>query len=999
MKKILFLVLFTAGYFSLAAQNVSVIREQSEHYASFGQQSDLYWDSLRISEGAPVTNTSVQGRNANSCNLNKRVFGWHPYWVGSVYNNYQWNLLSDFCYFDYTVSPNTGNNTNASFAWTTSAAVTAAINNGVDVHICATMFGSHSTFWASSTAQQTFISNIISLLQARNGKGVNIDFEGMGSADRTPFTSFMQNLSTQLHTAISGSELSMALYAVDWSNTFDIAALVPYVDLFVIMGYDYYWGGSSTAGPDDPLYNFDPGYNRTLSRSITFYMAQGMPQNKLLLGLPYYGREWETVGSTIPSATTGNYTATKTYATMRNNVNGYYSNPVWDPVSFSMYYPYQVASAWRQLFCEEAYGLRARFDVVNQRGLGGIGIWALGYDDGYPDFWNAISDKFSDCAIVPCSDTLWDMGGPGRNYYDSENFTTVISPNGASSVSLTFSQFDVELNYDTLFIYNGANTSAPLIGAYTGTNSPGTVFSTGPSITIRFQADNSTTRPGWTAIWNCVMDNVSPTTQITSPSNWITQDFQVSFTDTDNIGGTGIEKSFFQVADYNGSEWRSNDTRGFFNDDFDLQTINPQWTIATGTWNANASGKLEQSDEALTNTNVYAPLTQNLSNRYLYHWQGAITGTGNNRRAGFHFFCDNPSLTNRGNSYFVWFRVDQGTLEFYKVVNDVFTLQSSVAMTTVAGQWYDWKVTYDRITGEIAVYQDNIFIGSWTDPSPYANGNSISFRSGNSNWQVDDFRVYRSRTMNAAQMITVGNCASCDMRYENTGPSMPAGKIRSLANDSAHNFSLIGQSDVNIDWTAPIMPSVILDGTAADIDTTFVLTQLDANWALAVDTNSGVAQYWFAVGTTAGDSDAVAWTSNGNANAVTTPLILTPGQWYYFIVRAENNAGLISGNVQSDGQVAEISAGIDNENSELQLNAYPNPFDDQLFIRVTNPGILDAVLNIRDAAGRIVFTQVLAMEHSGSAMLRVDVSAMAAGIYFAELKTAEGTKTIQLIRR
>jgi GH18 family chitinase len=213
-------------------------------------------------------------------------------------------MLSDFCYFDYAVSPTTGNNTNASFAWATSAAVTAAISNSVNVHFCATLFGSHSTFWGSSTAQQTFITNAINLLNSRPGSnGINIDFEGMGSADKAPFTAFMTSLCNQVHAANSNYKVTMALYAVEWgNNTFDIAALNPLVDNFIIMGYDYYYSGSTTAGPEAPLYNFQTTYNYTLAKSITHYLNKGATKSKLLLGLPWYGREWETVASTAPSA-------------------------------------------------------------------------------------------------------------------------------------------------------------------------------------------------------------------------------------------------------------------------------------------------------------------------------------------------------------------------------------------------------------------------------------------------------------------------------------------------------------------------------------------------------------------------------------------------------------------------------------------------------------------------------------------------------------------------
>ncbi len=998
MKRKLFITLAFAGFISIcSAQNSSVVQEQSQNYSSYGQQNDHFWDSLRTTEGMPVVSVP-QNRDVNVCSLNKRVFGWHPYWVGSVYTNYQWNLLSDLCYFDYSVSPTTGNNTNASFAWNTSAAVTAAIANGVNTHICATLFSSHSTFLASSTAQQTFINNIISLLQTRGGNGVNIDFEGMGASNSAPFTAFMISLSNQLHAAIPGSTVSICLYAVDWSAVFDIPTLNSYVDLFTVMGYDYYWSGSTTAGPEDPLYNFQTSYNYTLTKSITYYLKQGMTPSKLILGLPYYGREWETVSLTAPSTTTGAYTATKTFAVVKTNASGYYSNPLWEANSFSTYFSFTVGASLRQCWCDNAYSMRKRFDIVNQRNIGGIGIWALGYDDGYSDYWNAISDKFTDCSVVPCSDTIYDMGGPTRNYYDVENYTTTISPANASSVSLAFSAFDVELNFDSLWIYNGPNTASPLIGVYTGTNSPGTVSSTNPSITIRFKSDNNTTRPGFMAIWNCTMDNISPTTSITPPPAWVTQNFNANFTDADNVGGSGLQKSFYQVSGYNGTEWRANDARGFLNDDFDLQTLNPQWTVATGTWLANASGALEQNNEALANTNCYAPLTQNLSNRYLYHFQGKINGTGSNRRAGIHFFCDNATLPNRGNNYFVWFRADQSVCEFYKTTNDVFSLMYSVPMTVAINTWYDYKVTYDRISGEIVVYQNDNFVGSWTDPTPIANGNSVSFRSGNCNWQIDNFQVFRSRFPNAATTVNVGNCPTCDMQFENPNPATPAGRIRSINNDNAHNISTIVQTNVNVDWTVPVMP-IILDGTAADIDTTFNLTQLQANWASAVDPNSGVASYWFAVGTTSGDSNVVAWTNNAMLQNSTTPVTLTPGQWYYFNVRAWNNAGLVSGNIPSDGQVADLGLGIFTNEHSANLEAFPNPFSDILNIRVTSPSALDGTITMNDLSGRIISQQEVKFTQAGIAIFPMDVSGISAGVYFVTLQFGIQKNTIRVIHQ
>ncbi|MGV2480611.1 UNVERIFIED_CONTAM: hypothetical protein IGO34_27870, partial [Salmonella enterica subsp. enterica serovar Weltevreden] len=85
----------------------STIQEQSSHYRSYGFAQESQWDSLRTTEqgNALPYSSALRAVSSGSCTLTKKVYGWHPYWVGSVYTNYDWDLLSDFCYFDYSVSP------------------------------------------------------------------------------------------------------------------------------------------------------------------------------------------------------------------------------------------------------------------------------------------------------------------------------------------------------------------------------------------------------------------------------------------------------------------------------------------------------------------------------------------------------------------------------------------------------------------------------------------------------------------------------------------------------------------------------------------------------------------------------------------------------------------------------------------------------------------------------------------------------------------------------
>lgn len=622
-------------------------------------------------------------------------------------------------------------------------------------------------------------------------------------------------------------------------------------------------------------------------------------------------------------------------------------------------------------------------------------------------FYQLINPTPGATTYTAATGIFYDSGGQAGDYQDDERIITTIAPTNATSLTVNFNSFNAENTWDYLYVYDGNSINAPLIGYYTGTNNPGTIVASGGSLTFEWRSDCATVAPGWEATWSSnstpppQADNTSPTTQVAVAGIWQTQDFSASFTEADNAGGSGLEKSYYQVIDYDGSDWRANYTQGFFSDNFDLATIHPDWTSATGTWAIN-SGVLEQNDENLANTNIYAPLTQNLSNRYLYHWAGKIDGTGSNRRAGFHFFCDNPTATNRGNSYFVWFRVDQSVCEWYEVINDTFYLRNSVAMTVNANQWYDWKVIYDRITGKISVYQDNFYVGDWTDSSPLASGDYISFRSGNSNWQINNFKVYRSRYSNQPLNVTVGNCPSCELRYQNTNPSTPAGRVKSIVTDSAGNLSAVSYIDVNVDWTVPTPIDTVIDAYGTDIDTSQAPATLWGDWSLSNDPNSGLSRYWYAIGTSPCDTNVVAWTSNWGFDTVTVNnLTLTAGQWYYFSVKSEDGAGLMTPCYSSDGVLVDWTlSAFTTVSGAITANAGPNPFAQSSTLSYSLETNSKVRIVLYDNAGRQI---VLADENqsAGNHVLEINSAELnlSSGLYFISIQTEKDQLVVPLVHK
>lgn len=877
---------------SFSARTQGIHASQLSYYNSLGNSEAQFYESLPYDTLGPVVK---QG-----CDLNKMVYGWHPYWVGSAYQNYQWDLLSHLSFFSYEVDYTTGNAV-STHGWATSAAVNAALTSGnTKVTLCVTLFANHTSFLTNATAKQNLIDNLISLITTRGAHGVNIDFEGLPSSQASNFANFMVSLANQMHAAIPGSEVSTVLYSVDWNSVFNFSIMEPAVDYYIIMGYDYYYSGSSTAGPNDPLFHFGSTYNYSLSRSITDYLKVGCPLDKLILGLPYYGREWSTTSLTVPSGTTATGVS-RTYSYIQNNSSGYYStaNHSYENDSQSDMYLFMNGSTPKQCFITEEDAFDKRLKHVLQTGIGGIGIWALGYDDGYMNLWNSIEDNLTECYSDPCAGTIHDFGGPNKNYYNSENYTWTIAPPNATSMDINFSLFDVELNYDYLYIYDGNSIASTQIpgSPFSGTNSPGTFTTSGGAVTFRFTSDISTVKPGFLATYTCNQDNILPSTIISALNNWQTVDFTVNYTDTDN---SLIDNRFSLITDNDGALKSGNRSLGYLYEDFSTVITN-QWTIGLGNWSI-TSGKLLQSSDTEGNSACNATLNQSSSIVYVYNWKGKIGGSGSNRRAGLHFFCSDPTLPNRGDSYLVYWRVDSDKCQIYRSTGDNLVLQTDDVVLVDPDIEYDFKIIYNPANGEVKAYLNNQLCSSWIDPSPISNGNSVSWRSGNCTFNVDDVKVFQSR--GTSQTISIGSPTS-QVRYQNVNPTSPNCTIYSLVIDDAGNFSPIVNEQFNIDWTEPASVNVN-DGFASDINSFVTPTEISANWTSSSDQHSDLVEYFVAVGTSIGATDIVSFTSNGLQLSKTfAGLSLTFGQTYYISVKSVNGAGLESLVSCSNGQTLE----------------------------------------------------------------------------------------------
>lgn len=105
--------------------------------------------------------------------------------------------------------------------------------------------------------------------------------------------------------------------------------------------------------------------------------------------------------------------------------------------------------------------------------------------------------------VIHTSGTMFtDDGGAFSNYSSDKTTVYTFIPNQSSEVCrLTFESFDLEEDFDYLYVYNGTSVSAPLLGVFTGSTLPVSVTSTAKSgaLTVKFIADPAVTGAGWIA--------------------------------------------------------------------------------------------------------------------------------------------------------------------------------------------------------------------------------------------------------------------------------------------------------------------------------------------------------------------------------------------------------------------------------------------------------------------------------------------------------------------
>ncbi|MBK8227637.1 MAG: hypothetical protein IPK70_10735 [Flavobacteriales bacterium] len=117
--------------------------------------------------------------------------------------------------------------------------------------------------------------------------------------------------------------------------------------------------------------------------------------------------------------------------------------------------------------------------------------------------------------LVISGSNFFDSGGAAGQYVNNEFSTYTFCPSTPGEViTLTFTSFQTEANFDFLTVFNGPTIASPIIGGpFSGAVAPGTFSGTlinGGCLTIRWTSDFSVLGNGWSAIIRCGLPQPPP---------------------------------------------------------------------------------------------------------------------------------------------------------------------------------------------------------------------------------------------------------------------------------------------------------------------------------------------------------------------------------------------------------------------------------------------------------------------------------------------------------
>lgn len=254
---------------------------------------------------------------------------------------------------------------------------------------------------ANATKRQQMVTSCWNLVRSTGFNGLDLDWEHPvtggepdtpgTAADAANYVTLLQNLRSAMQ---PGEDLTIALNATDYVyNNLQLGNMAAQLDSLYLMTYDFWGSWDTKAYHHTHLYSTSQDvYQNSASEAGLDAIAAGVPANKVVLGVAFYGRGWQNVaaGSTNGIGQAGSAGFDKTYDQIKALIgtSGYVR--YWDDVAKAPYL--YNGSTWigyddNQSACEKA-------TFIKNNNMGGVIGWEITQNLANDDLIKGINDCF-----------------------------------------------------------------------------------------------------------------------------------------------------------------------------------------------------------------------------------------------------------------------------------------------------------------------------------------------------------------------------------------------------------------------------------------------------------------------------------------------------------------------------------------------------------------------------------------------------------------------------
>lgn len=234
-------------------------------------------------------------------NLAKVVMGYYPAWKKNVFDHtkIKYEYLTHIAHA-FTM-PDAAGNLIIPADYVYPELTSEAHRQNVKVIMSLGGWGNCEGFPGMAATLETrsrFIGQVLSFLKTHHYDGVDIDWEFVSNpVERQNFVFLIKELSPALKAQNPPLLLTMAAPAGHyWARWINYEELITSFDFIGCMTYDYHGEWTDHSGHNSPLYSCGNDACGSFNDSYLYCISRSIPGEKLLLGLPFYGRSFDCPG-------------------------------------------------------------------------------------------------------------------------------------------------------------------------------------------------------------------------------------------------------------------------------------------------------------------------------------------------------------------------------------------------------------------------------------------------------------------------------------------------------------------------------------------------------------------------------------------------------------------------------------------------------------------------------------------------------------------------------